>query len=222
MVGTLAVWLCTVKPGARPAAVARFGDLDAGLLESLVRLGDVGRAPRQAPELVGPIGHAFLQIVRDLDHQIAAAEEQQPRAPVRIAAVEPEVEPQPSGIEGDRALGVGRAHHDVIERGDRRRLAAPAAARARALRALAEHDRHAVCRRRRQHEAVALAFARHRAPLEQPRRLVERRPWRTPSTKAASWRRLDRSPTLPTRSRPSTARRPSNVSYAPADPASVR
>ena len=52
--------------------------LEQSGLKPVVCHGDVGRAPRQAPQLVGRIGHALVQVVRDLDHQIATAEEQQP------------------------------------------------------------------------------------------------------------------------------------------------
>src|SRR6185312_6904128 len=84
--------LYTENLRAGPPPVARLRDLDARRLQPLVGLGDVGRAPRQAPELVRRVRHALPEIMRDLDHQVAAAEEQQPRAPLGIASVEPKIE----------------------------------------------------------------------------------------------------------------------------------
>jgi hypothetical protein len=57
--------------------------------------------------MVGSVRYAGFQIVCDLDDEVAAAEEQQARAPLRIAAVEAQIEPQAPGIEGDDAIGVG-------------------------------------------------------------------------------------------------------------------
>ena len=85
MVGTPSVWLVTVKTcAARPASVARLGDSTLAAFSRAFAPGDVGCAPGQAPEMVGPVGYALLQIVRDLDHEIAAAEEQEARAPVGL------------------------------------------------------------------------------------------------------------------------------------------
>ena len=174
-VGTPSVWFLHREDlAARSPAVARFRHVEAGRLEARVRPGDVGRAPAQAPQVIGPVRHALLEVVRDLDHEIAAAEEQQPRAPGRVAAVEPQIEAQPSGVKCDGALGIGRAHDDVIERADRRRFVRAGKRRGQgAVLAFAEVDRHAVRRGARQDEAVASAFARHGAPLEQARGLVE-------------------------------------------------
>jgi hypothetical protein len=112
--------------------------------------------------------------VRDLDDEIAATEEQQARAPFGIAAVEPEIEPQPTGIEGDGAFGVGRADDDVIEGIDRCGFVGTCKRRGRGgLPALAELERHAVRRVACQDESIASALARHGAPLKQTRCLVE-------------------------------------------------
>ena len=83
---------------------------------------DIRCPPAQSPELVGLVGKALAEIVHDLDDQIAAAEEQQARAPLRIAPIQPQVQPEASAIERDGAFGVGRSDHDMIESGDGRRF----------------------------------------------------------------------------------------------------
>jgi hypothetical protein len=56
----------------------------------------------------------------DLHRQPAHAEEQQPRTPLRELAVEGEPQPETVPVERLRGLGVGRAHHGVVEREDHR------------------------------------------------------------------------------------------------------
>jgi hypothetical protein len=71
----------------RTATGADFGDVDAGCLQSGVSLGDIGHAPRQAPESIRPVSDPSLQIVRDLDDEIAAAEEEEARTPLGLRAI---------------------------------------------------------------------------------------------------------------------------------------
>ena len=82
-VGTPAVWLRTVKTlRVRTAADADLGNVDAGCPQPGVSLGDIGHAPRQAPQSIRPVADPGLQIVRDLDDEIAAAEEEEARTPL--------------------------------------------------------------------------------------------------------------------------------------------
>src|SRR5262249_20851301 len=48
----------------------------------------------------------------------AAEKEQQPRPPLRIGAVEREVEAEAAAIKRDRALGIWAAHDDMVDRRD--------------------------------------------------------------------------------------------------------
>ena len=206
---------------ARPAAVARLGDLDACLLQPLVAPRDVGRAPRQAPELVGPSDTPFFRSCA-ISTTRSPQRKNSSRAPQSgIAAVEPQVEAEPPGIERDRALGIGRADHDVVERGDRRRLAAlqqrrglalPLCARpARSERRASPSSTTQVDRRR------ARSAPRAARAAAAPCRAT---PSRTPSTKAAPSRRDPRSRGRHCRPAAGHLRpvRPSSVSYAPTAP----
>ena len=98
-----------------PASLAHLRQAAPRIHEPLARRRDVGDAPGEAAEPVGFPGHAALQFVRDLDHQIAATEEQEARTPGRIGPVEPHVEAEPRAVERDRALGIGRADDDMVE-----------------------------------------------------------------------------------------------------------
>ncbi len=80
-----------------------------------MRLGDVGHAPGEAPQTIGAVADPGLEVVRHLDDEIAAAEKRRPRAPGRLAAVETQAEPEAASVEGDCALGIGRADDDVVQ-----------------------------------------------------------------------------------------------------------
>ena len=78
----------------RTAAGADVGNVDAACPQPGVSLGDIGHAPGQAPQPIRPVADPGLEIVRDLDDEIAAAEEDEPRAPRRLRAVEPQAQPK--------------------------------------------------------------------------------------------------------------------------------
>jgi len=142
----------------------------------------------------------LFKSVRDLDHEIAAAEEQQPRCPSRgLLRSSRRSSSQAPGIKGNGALGVGRAHNDVIERADRcgfRRSRRAARGAARSWR-FAEFDRDAVRRLARQHKAVASPLAWRRAPLEQAAPALSRSLVANTIDESASPPAPNVSPTLP-------------------------
>ena len=83
--------------------------------------------------------------MRNFHHEIAAAEEQEARSPGGVAAVEPKIEAEAAGIEGDGALGIGRPHHDMVEGADGGSFARIQARRGRrGVAALHQPDRDAV------------------------------------------------------------------------------
>ena len=105
-------------PRPRLAAGADFRDVDAGLNEPRMGGVDVGDAPAQAAQPVLRRIRLLARPVRDLDNQVAAAEEHQP-APIGVRAVERHVEAEPRAIEGGGPLGVRRRDHDMVHRRDR-------------------------------------------------------------------------------------------------------
>ena len=72
------------------------------------------------PELVLRRVRRLARPVRDLDDEVAAAEEHQP-APIRMRAIERHVEPEPRAIERRGPFGIRRRDHDMVHRRDRRR-----------------------------------------------------------------------------------------------------
>src|ERR1700693_6368576 len=101
------VALCREDPRVRAAAGADVGDVDAGRAQPRMGSGDVGHTPGEAPQAVRPVADPDFQIMRHLDDEIAAAEEEEPRTPRRLAAVEAQAEPPAAGVEGDGPFGVG-------------------------------------------------------------------------------------------------------------------
>jgi hypothetical protein len=102
------------------AAVAHFGDLDAGTNKSRPRRIDVANAPAQAPEFVTGRISARDRPAHHLDNEVAAAEEHQ-MPPILMGAVERHVEPEPRPIERSGTLGILGGDHDMVEPDDRRR-----------------------------------------------------------------------------------------------------
>ncbi len=88
-----------------------------------------------------------------------------------IAAVEPEVEAEPAGVEGDGALGIGRAHDDVVEARDTRRLRRPMNGEGASSVSGGEPDRDAMAGRADGPRRCASTGTG--APLEQGRGLLE-------------------------------------------------
>ena len=107
-------------PRARLAAVAHFGDVDAGGEQPFPGRIDIGDAPGHAPQRIACRVGMLARPVRHLDDQVAAAEKHQP-APVGMRAVERHVEAKPGAVERGGMLGIGCRDHDVVHRRDRRR-----------------------------------------------------------------------------------------------------
>ncbi len=105
-------------PRSRLAAGADFRDVDARLNEPRMGGVDVGHAPAQATQPVLRGIPLLARPVRDLDNQVAAAEEHQP-APIRVRTIERHVEAEPRAIEGGGPLGIRRRDHDMVHRRDR-------------------------------------------------------------------------------------------------------
>ena len=119
---------CAVAQGADLRAglapLAHLGEVAAGSQKPRARRLYVPHAPRQAAEKVGLLRYARLQLVNDLDHEVACPEEKKAHALLRRGAIKPQIEPEPPAIERDRALGIGCTDDDVIQSvgrgGDRR------------------------------------------------------------------------------------------------------
>ena len=86
---------------------------------------DIGRLPRQAPQLVRLVAGPARNLVRQLHRQPAHAEEHQTHVPIGVRPVERQPQSQPCAKQGDRTLRVGRVDHHMVQprnRVRRRRL----------------------------------------------------------------------------------------------------
>src|SRR5262245_4731659 len=100
---------------ARPAPAADLREVDHGSAKAAMRARKVGDTPGETPQVVGSLANALPQFVDELNDERAAAEEQKPRAPIGVGAVEAQAETQAPRIERDGALGIGCADHEMIE-----------------------------------------------------------------------------------------------------------
>jgi hypothetical protein len=165
----------------RTTADANVGGVDAGCPQPSVSLGDVGHAPGQAPQPIGPVADLAPKVMRQLDDEITAAKEEEAHAPCRLGAVQAQAEPQASRIESDGALRVWRADHDMVEARDRAGLLGPGPQWRTCHRFMAarEHGYRDPMRRRRadlqrRRFVVRLGLRDGEgAPLEQPLGLVD-------------------------------------------------
>src|SRR5262245_65912869 len=78
------------------AAHADVGNLDAAGTQARVRFGNLRHAPGQAPQPIRPVAYAGLEVVCHLEDAIAAAQEEQADAPLRLRAIETQAEAQTS------------------------------------------------------------------------------------------------------------------------------
>src|SRR6266403_1163205 len=85
-------------PRSRLAAGANFGDVDAASREPRVRGVDIGHAPAYPSQLIVGSDSWLARPVRDLDDEVAAAEEHQP-APLGMRTIERHLEPEPGAVE---------------------------------------------------------------------------------------------------------------------------
>lgn len=103
------------------AARARIRDVEAGRAESLARRVHIGRPPRQPPEAIGcGLGLWAIEASGHLHGDAAETEEQQPRPPLREAAVERQPDAETVPVQSDGRVRIVRLHDGVIEPRDRR------------------------------------------------------------------------------------------------------